>query len=91
MNAKSPQQSIKDDESGDCPKCGYPRLGEYLGIYKPGVRCDKCGYLDIEEAKKENEKFSKLKEKSKNLNKSPIKFKSYEDYVNWYKQNIKDQ
>lgn len=36
----------------DCPKCGYPGHGEddphrkYMGIYRPGEPCGKCGFRE---------------------------------------------
>jgi hypothetical protein len=27
----------KDDTSEDCPKCGYPTIGQYFGVYEKGV------------------------------------------------------
>lgn len=30
----------------DCPKCGYPTLGCYKGLYTPGQACPGCGFVD---------------------------------------------
>lgn len=36
----------------NCPACKYPGIGEtdprkkYMGIYRPGKPCDKCGFQE---------------------------------------------
>lgn len=54
----------RDDDTGDCPKCGYPSRGQYtkdpcLGIYFPGVPCDGCGFTDEDNDKVNIQDFTK--------------------------------
>jgi len=67
----------------DCPKCGYPTKGQYLGIYTPGYACDMCGYLDQIAAKE----IARLKQESeqrvKKEKQNPPIFKSTADWKNY--------
>lgn len=61
------------EESGKCPKCGYPTCFDgknYFGLYFAGRVCDGCGYLDEEAKKKaENKKLeSELRVATNRLN-----------------------
>ena len=35
-----------DTGNVDCPKCGFPTVGQYKGIYITGKRCPCCAYLE---------------------------------------------
>lgn len=73
----------KVNASEDCPNCGYPLIGQYLGVYKAGVPCDKCGYTD-QEAAREGAKIAKDREERVNRNReNPPQFKSVEDWESW--------
>lgn len=72
----------KGDTSGDCPKCGYPTVGEYFGVYQAGFPCGKCGYLDKEAAKKLAEESVEREARVKRNRENPPQFKTVEDWEN---------
>ncbi len=70
----------KNDISEDCPKCGYPTTGQYFGIYKKGLSCDKCGYIDVTAAREQVKIVKEREERIIQNRKNPPQFKTLEDW-----------
>jgi hypothetical protein len=81
---------ICKDEEGDCPVCGYPTEGQYLGVYFRGHPCDNCGYVDVIAAAKLVDEDLKSKARIRRNKKNPPIFKSVEDWKKW-SENPKNQ